>query len=168
MPAGMEAGLDRGSADALRRLLAWVRPQAPLLALALMLGLAASAADVARAFLIKPVVDDVVLPHGSLVAPSTLARWLPDAAGGAEVAAEAAPAPGRTGPPSGGERRGLDDAGREALTHRIEANLVRVVLLFAALALLLPLLELLRDYATAFSSYPSHWPTTAMRAAATW
>jgi hypothetical protein len=88
MPAGMEAGLDRGSADALRRLLAWVRPQAPLLALALMLGLAASAADVARAFLIKPMVDDVVLPHGSLVAPSTLARWLPDAAGRAEVAAE--------------------------------------------------------------------------------
>lgn len=116
----------------LRRLLAWARPVAPLLALAGLLGLAASAADIARAFLVKPVVDEVVLPQGALLAPSALSRWLPDA-GDARVTPR------------------LDAAQRAALGARIRANLLRIVLLFGLLVVLLPLLELLREYASAWA-----------------
>jgi len=135
MPTGAGAGGNGSRGGTLRRLLGWARPQAPLLALALTLGLAASAADLGRAYLVKPVVDDVVLPHGSLVAASDLSRWLPGAAG--EDSGVAAPA--------------LDDTSREALASQVRASLLRVVLLFAGLAVLLPLLELVRDYVGAFA-----------------
>jgi ABC-type multidrug transport system fused ATPase/permease subunit len=127
VPGGASGVAGRGP---LRRLLAWLRPVSALLALALLLGLAASAADVGRAFLVKPVVDDVVLPHGSLLAPSRMARWLPGAA-----------APAAT----------LDAADRAALAEHVRANLLRVVLLFALLVVLLPLLELLREYTNALA-----------------
>jgi ABC-type multidrug transport system fused ATPase/permease subunit len=127
VPGGAGGDVGRGP---LRRLLGWLRPVSGLLALALLLGLAASAADVGRALLVKPVVDDVVLPHGSLLAPRSVARWLPESA---------------ATPPA------LDEAGRAALAERVRANLLRVVLLFALLVVLLPLLELLREYSNALA-----------------
>ncbi len=117
---------DGGEGTEFARLLRWARPYAPLLVVALLLGLAVSAADVTRAWLVKPVVDDVVLPHGALLAPARL-EGLPD-----------------TGPP-------LDPAARAAVEARVGDSLLRVVLLFAALAVLLPLLEMLRELASSWS-----------------
>jgi ATP-binding cassette subfamily B protein len=116
----------RGAA---RRLLGVAKRRAPLLALALALSLAAGAADVARAWLVKPVLDEVVLPHGALAAPAALSR------------APAAPAAAAGAPQA--------DARRAELEARIRANLLRVVLLFGLLVLLHPALEFARDYCAA-------------------
>ena len=51
-----------GSAKTATRLLVYVRPYVALIALSLQLSSAFSAAQYARAYLMKPVFDDILLP----------------------------------------------------------------------------------------------------------
>ena len=59
------------------RLLRYARRYLPLILLTSLLVLAYSGARYARAYLAKPLLDEVVLPHGAINAVPKASDWLP-------------------------------------------------------------------------------------------
>ena len=62
------------------RVLGYARPYVALILLALTLTLVFGVGRFALAYLMKPIVDDVILPHGALVTAPGAPAWLPDLA----------------------------------------------------------------------------------------
>ncbi|MGH0028306.1 MAG: ABC transporter ATP-binding protein [Myxococcota bacterium] len=86
------SGLAGSGQPALRRLLAYARPFVPLILVAMLLGAGLSATHAVRAYLIKPVLDDVVMPGAELTKEGTsLDSVLPSFGLGNEAAEPAAP-----------------------------------------------------------------------------
>jgi len=121
----------------LRRLLAYARPYAGVLVLSIALGLGTGGARAVRAWLLKPILDDVLVPHAARTAtpetPGALSALpLPESLPGPGAAA---PATG-PGPPSSAPSEA--DA-RAALERASERSLLRVGVLAALVVVLLPI-----------------------------
>ena len=69
-PSSAEAGRSASAASLLRRLLGFARPYARLIAFVMILTLAFSGARYARAYLMKPLLDEILLPaHTIMTSP---------------------------------------------------------------------------------------------------
>ncbi len=132
---------------ALLRLLAYVEPYVPLILLSILLTFVVSAGHYGRAYLMKPVLDDIVLPATSLNRPADTSSWLPSLPipglparlpEDDSVAGEAPPG------------SGLDEAARARLETHIRARFVQVVLLAIAIIVGVPLATLAREYLVAY------------------
>jgi subfamily B ATP-binding cassette protein MsbA len=126
------------------RVLVYARPYVGLVALTMGLTLLVSLLDFGRAYLIKPVLDDVVLPQSSLRGSVPAASWLPDFGifGEGEEPAET---PGEPPPVE------LDEARRAELEQKIQQNLLNIALVAAVIVVLLPITGFLREYTTAYA-----------------
>jgi ABC-type multidrug transport system fused ATPase/permease subunit len=121
------------STPRLRRLLGYVRPYAALVALAIVLTAALGAGRYARAYLMKPILDDVLLPQQALAEAPASASWLlPDAL----ARARPRPAAAADAEPS-----------RGALAEQLRASLVRIVVAALVLIVAIPLLLFARTSA---------------------
>ena len=65
----------RSESAVLLRLIAYTRPYAGLVLLAIALTAAASSGRYARAYLMKPILDDVLMPRQAISKPVSLPRW---------------------------------------------------------------------------------------------
>ncbi|MBW1686492.1 MAG: ABC transporter ATP-binding protein [Deltaproteobacteria bacterium] len=126
------------------RVLVYARPYIGLVALTLGLTLMVSLLDFGRAYLIKPVLDDVVLPHSNLGAGIPAASWLPDFGLFSEEE-KPAQAPEPAAPVQ------LDDAERAELQQTIRQNLMKIALAAAVIVVFLPLMGFFREYTTAYA-----------------
>ena len=108
------------------RLVGFVRPYLGVLALALVFAWLYGAGLSARAFLLQPLVDDVALPNASVEA---LGEIIDEADGADAAQAE--------------EERGF-------LREQVRDNFYRLLLAGAALILVMPLIRLVRDYASSW------------------
>ena len=122
------------------RLLRYARRYAPLIALTALLVLGYSAARYARAYLAKPLIDEVVLPHGAINAVPKPSDWLPkigpfarEGEEQAEPKREAAPAP-------------LSDEERGRLELQIQQKFSRIVMVALVVIFLMPLFQFTQDY----------------------
>jgi subfamily B ATP-binding cassette protein MsbA len=122
----------RAARPALVRLFAYVRPYAALVALALLLALALGGVRYTRVYLLKPLLDDVILPHRALVAEGSTAGWMDALTGWSGAAPDAPPAS-----PAADERAAL---------ARIRENFAGVALAALVLILALPVLHFARVY----------------------
>lgn len=122
------------------RVVAYARPYLPFIALTLVLTLAGSAAELGRVYLLKPLVDTVVLPYASHVRSPDLRELLPRLGSRAreERAARAPQAPAAA-------------PGDEAALATIRSNLGRILLAGALLVLVLPLVSFAREYVAAWA-----------------
>jgi subfamily B ATP-binding cassette protein MsbA len=114
----------------LLRLLAYARPYAALIALTLLLSGALSAGRYARVYLLKPILDDVVLPHQALTSSGSPGAWLPelgDSGGGERVQPAPPPAP-------------LEDE-RRAELERIRDDFTGILLVALVVVLAVPALQ---------------------------
>ncbi len=131
------------------RVLVYARPYIGLVALTLGLTLIVSLLDFGRAYLIKPVLDDVVLPHSNLGAGIPAASWLPDfdlfgeKEHGEEEEPAQAPEPAAPVP--------LDDAQRAELEQTIRQHLLKIAMAAAVIVVFLPLTGFFREYTTAYA-----------------
>ncbi|MEE9607700.1 MAG: ABC transporter ATP-binding protein [Myxococcota bacterium] len=121
---------------ALWRIFGYARPHAALVAVSLGLSLAFGAALYARAYLVKPILDDVLLPQGAAVAAPQPSDWL-RLLGGDSTARREQPAPA---PP--------DPRRRADLERHVREGFARVVLAAAVVIFSLPLLQFGRVYAS--------------------
>ncbi|MFQ5418322.1 MAG: ABC transporter ATP-binding protein [Myxococcota bacterium] len=121
------------SRSSLIRLLAYARPFAALILLAVALTAALGAGRYTRAYLMKPVLDDVLLPQQALATSATAPDGLRRL--GAEDPESGAPA-GAVDP----------QEQRAALARHIEASLYQLAVAALALIVALPLLLLARSY----------------------
>jgi subfamily B ATP-binding cassette protein MsbA len=128
----------RNERPALVRLFAYARPYAALILLAIVLTVAFSGGRYVRAYLMKPILDDVLLPQQTLSQRAPLPSWMrgiPFLGGDEppEAAASATPDP-------------ADEARREALGRHIRESLARVVLAAVILIAAMPLVMFGRSY----------------------
>jgi subfamily B ATP-binding cassette protein MsbA len=128
-------------APALRRLLGYMRPYLGLLVLALFLALAHSGGRYLRAYLIKPLLDDVLVPHATGSAPEPELSWLPGAAFLPDAASSALPVPPRT----------LTREQGAALEARIVASFGRILAVAVVLVFAMPLLFFARSYVVEYA-----------------
>ena len=126
------------------RVLVYARPYIGLVVLTLGLTLLVSLLDFSRAYLIKPVLDDVVLPYSNLEGGIPTPSWLPDFGLFGEEE-EPAPAPEPAAPAR------LDDTQRADLKQKILQNLLKIGLAAAVIVVFLPLTGFLREYTTAYT-----------------
>jgi subfamily B ATP-binding cassette protein MsbA len=126
------------------RVLVYARPYVGLVVLTMALTLLVSVLDFGRAYLIKPVLDDVVLPYSNLEGGTPTPTWLPDFGLFGEEE-EPAPDPEPAAPVQ------LDDARRAELKQTIRQNLLKIALAAAVIVVLLPLIGFLREYTTAYA-----------------
>jgi subfamily B ATP-binding cassette protein MsbA len=121
------------------RLYGYARPWLPLIAVALLLSSLDSSTRYARAYLIKPVFDDIAMPAmsaGPIDFQSLRSRL------GAGKAAEApAPAP---------EAVSAEEQRKEALRNRVIENFRWLVFASIAIVVLLPILGFAHDYMVQF------------------
>jgi subfamily B ATP-binding cassette protein MsbA len=125
------------------RLYAYARPFAGLILIALVLSGVESTTRYARAYLMKPVLDDVALPAASHGKAKLDASWLPGWSWlhGSSRSAEPAASAG-------------DEAGRAAEGARVEARIRdsfrSIVLAALALVLVMPIVGFAADYITSY------------------
>ncbi len=119
------------------RLLGFARPYLGVVALAVVATLLFSGARSFRAYLLKPLLDEVVVPHqlGRIAPPGAL----PEAASPAAEAGPVAPEPG-------GAVAEEEGAAREALARRVRESFLRLVALAGLIVLVLPLSGFAKDY----------------------
>jgi subfamily B ATP-binding cassette protein MsbA len=122
-----------------RRLLRYARPFVGLILLSMLLGAALSGVNSLRAFLIKPVLDEVILPGKDLEhAGRSITAMLPDLGfGRAEQAADE-----KAAAPEAPEK--LDPEQRAQLQSVLD-SLAKVIALSLAIVVLAPLLMYLRE-----------------------
>jgi subfamily B ATP-binding cassette protein MsbA len=120
------------------RLYAYARPYVPLIVLGFVLAAADSSTRFARAYMMKPVFDDIALPAATLGGSAIDLSWLPGAP--AREGDEAAP--DATAPAPDAARQ----AAEEALRARVRDNFHSLVLAAIALILLMPILGFAHDY----------------------
>jgi len=123
---------------ALVRLFGYARPFAWLVLLAVLLTVAFSAGRYARAYLMKPILDDVILPQQKLSERSAVPAWvrgIPFLGGEEPAEAEASAAPDPA-----------EEARLEALTRHIGESLTLVVLAAIALIVGMPVAMVSRLY----------------------
>ena len=126
------------------RLLAYARPYLALVALTLLLSLVYSGGQYARAYLIKPAIDDIALPSASLHG-NELSRSVLD------VLDLGSPQTAQPGPEAAAEGLALDDRARiEALTESISHSIVLVALVAAIIVITMPLVMFAREYLVAY------------------
>lgn len=130
---------DRQGRSALVRLFGYARPFAGLVLLAVLITVAFSAGRYARAYLMKPILDDVILPQQTLsqhgAVPAWVRRIIPSSGGDEPPEAEARAAPDST------EAERL-----EAVSRHIRESLVQVVLAAIVLIVGMPLAMVSRLY----------------------
>ena len=126
------------------RVLVYARPYVGLVVLAMGLTLLVSLLDFGRAYLIKPVLDDVVLPQSTLRGGVPAASWLPDFGLFGEEE-EPAQAPEQAAPVE------FDEAQRAELEQKIRQNLLNIALAAAVIVVLLPITGFLLEYTTAYA-----------------
>jgi subfamily B ATP-binding cassette protein MsbA len=114
------------------RLFAYARPYASLIALALLLSLALGGVRLTRVYLLKPLLDDVILPQRVLAAVESPSDWLGTLTGEPERVAREAPA-------------ALSDEERAALV-RVRESFAGVAWAALAVVLALPVLQFGRVY----------------------
>jgi ATP-binding cassette, subfamily B, bacterial MsbA len=114
-----------GSLSAYWRLVGYVRPYLGVLVLAVVLSAVYAGSRTARAWLLEPVFDEVILPHQQSGERFSFQELRKSVLGGAE---EAAPAPG----PESGERR-------DAVRAKVSEALPRILLGALLIVLVLPL-----------------------------
>jgi subfamily B ATP-binding cassette protein MsbA len=120
------------------RLLGYARRYIPLILLASLLVVGYSGARYARAYLAKPLLDNVVLPHGALADVPKPSDWLPRIGPWAQREAEPAQDPQARVPLSGEQRAALEKQVHDSFLNIL---LVAVVVVFA-----MPLFMFTRDY----------------------
>jgi subfamily B ATP-binding cassette protein MsbA len=120
------------------RLLRYARRYVPLILFSLLLVLAYSGARYGRAYLAKPLIDEVVLPHGAITAIPKASNWLPKIGPFAKhEKAEASPAPA----PSP-----LSDAERSRLEQQIQGKFLSIVMAAVVVIFAMPLFQFSQDY----------------------
>ena len=138
---------DRPGAPVWLRVLGYARPYVALILLALTLTLVFGAARLARAYLMKPIVDDVILPHGALVIASEAPAWLPDL--GRLTGAGAAPE--ADAPPTLRAVRDLDEDERAELRDRIRSQFVAILAVAVGVMFVIPIAEFGRQYVVQYA-----------------
>jgi ABC-type multidrug transport system fused ATPase/permease subunit len=129
------------------RVLVYARPYVGPILIAFALSFVASGADFARAYLMKPLLDDVILPHGPELASSEVQGWVSDflpfgAEAGPDPASEAEVADTPAG----------DDAARDAaLQAEVQDRLFFILLAAGLVVLILPLANFCREYVAAYA-----------------
>jgi subfamily B ATP-binding cassette protein MsbA len=126
------------------RLLIYARPYLALIALTLLLSLVYSGGQYARAYLIKPAIDDIALPSASLKgnAWSQSVLGVLDLGGSSESPPEAE---------ATAEEPAADDRARvEALTASISHSILMVTLVAIAIVITMPLVMFAREYLVAY------------------
>jgi ABC-type multidrug transport system fused ATPase/permease subunit len=128
----------RNGRSVLVRLFAYARPFAALILVSVVLVVALSGGRYARAYLMKPIFDDVLLPQQTLSQRAPLPAWLreiPFLGGDAppETPTSAAPDP-------------VEEARREALGRHIRESLAQVVVAAVVLIAAMPLVMFARAY----------------------
>ena len=118
----------------LRRLLRYARPYLALMALTLVLGGLLSGSHFVRAYLMKPVFDDIILPGAQLEKDTTQSFGWPQLPGFRDEAS--APA----------EAVALEDSEQRALLEGIRDSMERVLWIALALVLVTPVLLFSREY----------------------
>jgi len=124
--------------------LVYARPYVGLVVLTLGLTLLVSLLEFGRAYLIKPVLDDVVLPQANLRDRVPAPSWLPDFGLFGKREEPAQPRPKLAPAP-------LDPTQRAELEQKIRRNLLNIGLAAAVIILLLPITGLLAEYTTAYA-----------------
>jgi subfamily B ATP-binding cassette protein MsbA len=120
------------------RLLRYARRYLPLIALGALLVLGYSGARYARAYLAKPLMDEVVLPHGALESVPEPSDWLPRIGPFAkkqEAPAEPQPEPHLLSPEE-----------REQLAGQIRHSFTRIVLVAVVVIFAMPIFMFSQDY----------------------
>jgi subfamily B ATP-binding cassette protein MsbA len=118
------------------RLLHYAWRYVPLILLTSLLALGYSGARYARAYLAKPLIDNVVLPHGAMTSVPRPTDWLPRIGPWAER--EAAPAKPAPIP--------LSDEERGELERQIHDSFIRIVIVALMVVFAMPLFMFTRDY----------------------
>jgi subfamily B ATP-binding cassette protein MsbA len=137
-----EDGGARRARAPLVRVIGYARPFAALVLLAAVLAVALGGGRFARAYLMKPILDDVLLPQQALSAGSYAPAWfrdLPLVGSGAKAAVAPRPAPDTD-----------DDARREALDRHVRESLSSIVLAAVVLVFWIPLAMFARSYLVAW------------------
>jgi len=120
------------------RLIAYARPFTALILLAVALTAAFGGGRYARAYLMKPILDDVLLPQQALSLQPSLPAWMPKLP---VVGGDEPPAAARSAEPDP-----ADEARREALGRHIRESLTRVVLAAMILIAGMPVVMFARSY----------------------
>jgi subfamily B ATP-binding cassette protein MsbA len=120
------------------RLLGYAKRYVPLILLTSLLVLCYSGARYARAYLAKPLLDNVVLPHGALLQAPSASDWLPKIGPWAER--EPKPAEASKAPPP------LTPQERSALEKQIQDSFLRIVTVALVVVFAMPLFMFTRDY----------------------
>jgi subfamily B ATP-binding cassette protein MsbA len=137
-----EDGGARRARAPLVRVIGYARPFATLVLLAAVLAVALGGGRFARAYLMKPILDDVLLPQQALSAGSYAPAWfrdLPLVGSGEKAAGAPRPAPDAD-----------DDARREALDRHVRESLSGIVLAAVVLVFWIPLAMFARSYLVAW------------------
>jgi subfamily B ATP-binding cassette protein MsbA len=119
------------------RLLAYARPYVPYIALTLALVLGYSGVRYLRAYLAKPLIDEVVLPHGAMTAVPKPSDWL------SRIGGPFAKHEPETPPPAPKE---LTEAEREGLSHQIHESFLRILMAALVVIFAMPVIQFARDY----------------------
>jgi subfamily B ATP-binding cassette protein MsbA len=133
-----------------RRVLAYARPYWGLIALVFAVTFVSSSADYVRAYLLKPLLDDVIVPHGVPGAPGDVGRWARDLLGGPAEEEPAAAEPAQPQAQGGGSGATPSPfAGSEGASIRRTFLTILAAGLLAMLVL--PVTEFVGAYATAYA-----------------
>lgn len=120
----------------LLRLLDYVRPYGSLVVLTLVLTVGLSGSRYLRAYLVKPAMDNVVVPHVHLSGSKGSREWLPNLPiPGLSRAPEAV-----TAPPT------MDEETRQALRQSIDRSLAQILMVAIAVVITIPVLRFCRSY----------------------
>ena len=120
------------------RLLRYARHYVPLILLTSLLMLGYSGARYARAYLAKPLIDNVVLPHGAMTAVPKPTDWLPRI--GPWAKREPHPA-GETQAPAP-----LTSEERAKLEHQIQVSFARIVMVAVMVVFAMPIFMFSQGY----------------------
>ena len=120
------------------RLLRYARRYIPLILLTSLLVLGYSGARYARAYLAKPLLDNVVLPHGAMTAVPKPADWLPRIG----PWAKREPQPAQEAQPPAQ----LTSEERAKLEHQIQESFIRIVMVAVMVVFAMPLFMFTQNY----------------------
>ncbi len=120
------------------RLLGYARRYVPLILLSSLLVLAYSGARYARAYLAKPLIDEVVLPHGAITAVPKASHWLPKIGPFAKYAK-----PEKTPTPAPSQ---LSADERDRLEQQIQDKFSRIVMAALVVIFAMPVFQFSQDY----------------------